>query len=78
MFLNNKYELKEGDEFYETAEFIVELINEKNSKKEFDKMFGITFYSSLEFKLGKCKMEEEKCSICLEEFEIQNIEKELV
>lgn len=56
--LNNKYCIKEGDEFYETVETLVDLINEKNSKTPFKRGIGINFFSSLEFLLGKHKMEE--------------------
>ena len=27
VFLNGKYELKEGDEYYETIEFLIDIIN---------------------------------------------------
>ena len=53
------------------------MINEKNSRHKFEKSIGVNFFSSLEFLLGKRKMEEEQCSICLEQFEINDIEKEL-
>lgn len=63
--LNGRFEIKEGDEYYEVIELLVSEINYKNSKQIFDKNLDIKFFSSLEFRLGKCKMEEEKCTICL-------------
>lgn len=40
-------------------------------------MFEISYYPSLEFELSLAKIEEEKCMICLEEFVIKDLEKEL-
>lgn len=58
---------------------VINLINEKNmlEKKKYHDVFEINYYPTIEFELAKAKMEEEKCMICLEEFQIKNIELEL-
>ena len=50
--------------------FVIDMINEKNrlEKKKYHDVFEISYFPTLEFELAKCKMEEEKCMICLEEF----------
>ena len=34
-------------------------------KKKYHDVFEISYFPTLEFELGGCKMEEEKCMICL-------------
>lgn len=60
-------------------EFIIPLIDEKNAKEraKYHDVFEIQYFPSMEFKLAGSKMEEEKCMICLEEFTIRDIEKEV-
>lgn len=79
VFLNNKYVLDKENKYFEVMPLLIYMINQKNSleKKKYHDVFEITYFPSIEFELAKCKMEDEKCMICLEEFEIKDIEKEL-
>lgn len=58
---------------------MIDDLNDKNNmeKKKYHDVFEITYFPTLEFELAKAKMEDEKCMICLEEFEIKDVEREV-
>ncbi len=45
--------------------------------KEMTHHINLRYFPTLEFILGKTKMEEEMCPICLEGLKIKNIEEEI-
>lgn len=49
------------------------MINEKNEHSFFHDTLKLNYFCTIEFKLGNHKMEEEKCMICLTEFEIMDV-----
>lgn len=77
--LNNTYNITSEHKYFEVMPLVINLINEKNraEKKKYHDVFEINYFPTIEFELAKCKMEEEKCMICLEEFQIKDIEQEL-
>jgi hypothetical protein len=58
VMLNNKYTLGPEDKYFEAMPFVIDLINEKNSleKKKYHDVFDISYFPTLEFELGSCKM----------------------
>lgn len=75
--LNGKYTIKKEDKYFDTIDFLIELINEKNSHEYFPSCLKIEFFPSCEFEIGKFKMDDEKCTICLEDFKIVPVEEEV-
>ena len=54
------------------------MIDQKNQQEQgrYHSHFDISYFHTLEFTLSKAKMEEETCSICLEQYEIRSVEEE--
>ena len=44
------------------------MINEKNAKEYFPPELGLQYFPTIEFELGKMKMDDEKCMVCLDNF----------
>ena len=58
--LNNRYTVGPQSKYFEVMPFVIDLINEKNKleQKKYHDVFEISYFPSLEFELGKCKMED--------------------
>ena len=79
VLLNATYSVDRDSRYFEVLPFLIDLINDKDrrERKQFGEVLKIRYFPSLEFELGKCKMEDEKCMICLEEFTVRDIEQEM-
>lgn len=58
--LTGKYTINSEHPLFEAIEFIVPMIEEKNEreKNKYHDVFEISYFHTLEFTLGKCKMED--------------------
>lgn len=70
--LNSTYTIQEDHRYFECDASAINLINENSlEKKKYHDVFEISYYPTIEFNSARAKMEEEKCMICLDEFEIK-------